>query len=148
MIYVTKLSCLCHLWPVTCIVTLSPHTPSMENTNSTPTPILQNGKSILQGFQKNITMLILLHEKFLQFVWLTLEQWYFSFIWNTYTHEYYKPFAGSRIAWFVCDIWHKYHLWYFKIVSNFTCLTAREITYNNFETSLMVFMPNVTTNNT
>ena len=25
-------------------------------------------------------------------------------------------------------------------------LTAREITYNNFEISLMVFMPNVTTN--
>ena len=25
-------------------------------------------------------------------------------------------------------------------------LTAREITYNNFEISLMVFMPNITTN--
>ena len=36
--------------------------------------------------------------------------------------------------------------WYFKIVSNFTRLTAREITYNNFETSLVVFMPNITTN--
>ena len=44
------------------------------------------------------------------------------------------------------DIWHKYHAWYFKIVSNFTRLTAREITYNNFETSLVVFMPNITTN--
>ena len=45
------------------------------------------------------------------------------------------------------DIWHKYHLWYFKIVSNFTRLTARgEITYNNFELSLMVFVPNITTN--
>ena len=31
-------------------------------------------------------------------------------------------------------IWHKYHSWYFKIVSNFTHLTAREITYNNFIT--------------
>ena len=43
------------------------------------------------------------------------------------------------------DIWHKYHSWYFKIVSNFTRLTAREITYNNFEISLVVFMPNITT---
>ena len=39
-----------------------------------------------------------------------------------------------------------YHLWYFKIVSNFTRLTAREITYNNFGISLVVFMPNITTN--
>ena len=31
-------------------------------------------------------------------------------------------------------------------VSNFTCLTAREITYNNFEISLEGFMPNITTN--
>ena len=44
------------------------------------------------------------------------------------------------------DIWHKYHSWYFKIVSNFTRPTAREITYNNFEISLVVFMPNITTN--
>ena len=44
------------------------------------------------------------------------------------------------------DIWHKYHSGYFKIVSNFTRLTAREITYNNFEISLVVFMPNTTTN--
>ena len=36
---------------------VSPHTPFMENTNSTSTPTLQNGKSILQGFQKNITIL-------------------------------------------------------------------------------------------
>ena len=44
------------------------------------------------------------------------------------------------------DIWHKYHSWYFKIVSNFTRLTAREIMYNNFEISLVVFMTNITTN--
>ena len=37
--------------------------------------------------------------------------------------------------------------WYFsKIVSNFTRLTAREITYNKFEISLVVFVPNITTN--
>ena len=35
------------------------------------------------------------------------------------------------------DIWHKYHSWYFKIVSNFIRLTASEITYK---------MPNITTN--
>ena len=29
---------------------------------------------------------------------------------------------------------------------NFTCVTAREITYNSFEISLVVFMPNITTN--
>ena len=33
-----------------------------------------------------------------------------------------------------------------KIVSNFTRLRAHEITYNNFEISLVVFMPNITTN--
>ena len=45
--------------------------------------------------------------------------------------------------WFVRDIWHKYNLWHFKIVSNFTRLTACEITYNNFEISRVVFMPNI-----
>ena len=34
----------------------------------------------------------------------------------------------------------------FKIVSNFSGLTAREITYNNFEISLVVFVPNIATN--
>ena len=52
------------------------------------------------------------------------------------------------MTWFVRDIWHKYHSWYFKIVANFTRLTAHEITYNNFEKSLVVFMPNITTNHT
>ena len=52
----------------------------------------------------------------------------------------------SYEAFWVRDIWHKYHLRYFKIVSNFTRLTVREITYNNFEISLVVFMWNITTN--
>ena len=43
-------------------------------------------------------------------------------------------------------VWHKCHSWYFKIVSNYTRPTAREMTYNNFEISLMVFTPNITTN--
>ena len=51
------------------------------------------------------------------------------------------------MAWFVCDIWHKCHSWYLKIVSNFTRLTAREITYNNFEIPPVVFMPNITKKN-
>ena len=44
--------------------------------------------------------------------------------------------------------WHKHHSWYFKIISNFTRLTAREISYmyNNLELSLVVFIPNITTN--
>ena len=37
---------------------------------------------------------------------------------------------------------------YFQIVSNFTLLTAREITYNNSEISRVVFTPNATTNHT
>ena len=44
------------------------------------------------------------------------------------------------LAWFVHDIWHKYHLWYFKIVSNFTHLTAQEIMFHNFETSLQIML--------
>ena len=46
----------------------------------------------------------------------------------------------------IFGIWHKHHSWYFKIVSNFTRLTACEIACNNFEISLVVFMPNITTN--
>ena len=33
-----------------------------------------------------------------------------------------------------------------KIVSHFTRLTAGEIIYNNFEISLVVFMPNIAKN--
>ena len=42
------------------------------------------------------------------------------------------------IAWFVRDIWLKYHSWYFKIHWKFHL--------NNFEISLVVFMPNITAN--
>ena len=61
---------------------------------------------------------------------------------QTFFVLYYKQIT----AWFVRDIRHKYHSWYFKIVSNFTRLTALEITYNNFEISLVVFIPDITTN--
>lgn len=50
------------------------------------------------------------------------------------------------MAWFVRNIWHRYHSRYFKIVSNFTHLTTHEIPYNNFEISLVVFIPNIVTN--
>ena len=33
-----------------------------------------------------------------------------------------------------------------KLAQNFTRQTSREITFNNFEISLVVFMPNITTN--
>ena len=96
---------------------------------------------------------ILLHEKFLQFDWLRAVVFQLNL---KYLHVKYSPYEKYSpqmfflyvwvIAWFVCNIWHKYHSWYFKIVSNFTLLTAREITYNRFEISLVVFKPNITTN--
>ena len=94
-----------------------------------------------------LNIFILLHEKFLQFDWLRavifqLNLKYLHVKITNLLRVWYKQI----IAWFVRDIWHKYHSWYFKIVSNFTRLTAREITYNNFEISLVVFMPNTTTN--
>ena len=97
---------------------------------------------------------ILLHEKFLQFDRLRAVVFQLNL---KYPHVKYSPHEKYSpqmfflcvwvVAWFVCNIWHKYHSWYFKIVSNFTRLTAREITYNHFEISLVVFMPNITTNN-
>ena len=50
------------------------------------------------------------------------------------------------MAWFVRDIWHKYHSWHFKTVPNFTSPIAREIRYNNFEISLVVFLPKIYSN--
>ena len=99
----------------------------------------------------NITPLILLHEKFLKFDWLraVVFQLSLKYLHVKITTPLRVVVYKQIIAWFVCDIfWRKYHLWYFKIVSNFTCLTACEITYNSFEISLVVFMPNITTNHT
>ena len=102
----------------------------------------------LTGFQtdftsnfscSSITAIILLHEKSLQFDWLRAEVFHLNL---KYLHG--KITNLLRYIWCVRDIWHKYHLWYFKIVSNFTHLTAREITYNNSEISGAVFMPNIT----
>ena len=56
---------------------------------------------------------------------ICLEQWYFSLIWNTYIWKL-QTFC---IALFVRNIWYKYRLWYFKILSNFTRLTARELCF-------------------
>ena len=96
----------------------------------------------------SILCLILLHEKFLQFDWLraVVFQLNLKYLHVKITNLLRVVTYKQIIAWFVRDIWHKYHSWYFKIVSNFTRLTACEITYNNFEVSLVVFIPNITTN--
>ena len=62
-----------------------------------------------------------------------LEQWYFSLIWNAYMWNY-KTFAGS-------SIYKKIIAWFVRDISKLS-----QITYNNFEISLLVFMPNTTTN--
>ena len=75
---------------------------------------------------------ILLHEKSLRFDWLSIEQWYFSLIWNTCIVKITKLLRV--VVWtnnsMICTwYWHWYHSRCFKIVSNFTRLTAREITH-------------------
>jgi len=60
--------------------------------------------------------------------------------------EFLRLHHKKIMARFLCDIRHKYHLCYFKIVPNGFRLTAREIMLKNFEISLVVFMPNITTN--
>ena len=87
-----------------------------------------------------IIRFILLHEKFLQFDWLRVVVFQLNL---KYLHvKITNLFLGGIVR----DIWHKYHSRYFKIVSNFTRLTAREIMYNNFEISLVVFVSNITAN--
>ena len=83
---------------------------------------------------------ILQQEKFVQFDWLRAAVFQLNL---KYLHvKITNLFLGSIVR----DIWHKYNTWYFKIVSNFTCLKARLIAFNNFEISLVVFMPKITTN--
>ena len=80
---------------------------------------------------------ILPQKKFLQFDWLRAVVLQINL---KYLHVKITNLLRVVVARFVRHIWHKSHSWYFKIVSNFTRLTARKITYNNFETSLVVFM--------
>ena len=98
-------------------------------------------------FFVQITSFILLHEKFLQFDWLRAVVFQLNL---RYLHvKITKPLrvvVYSTNNSMIREIWHKYHSWYFNIVSNLTLLTAREISYNNFEISLVVFMPNIPTN--
>ena len=67
-----------------------------------------------------------------------------------YLKTFVPPFLPTRLTapvsedGFVRDICS----YKFKIVSNFTRLTARGIMYNNFEILLVVFMPNINTNDT
>ena len=72
---------------------------------------------------------VLLNEKFLQLAWLRAVAFQLNL---KYLHVKITKLLRVVV--------------YFKIVSNFTHLTAREITNNNFEISLVVFMPNITTN--
>ena len=72
---------------------------------------------------------VLLNEKFLQLDWLRVVAFQLNL---KYLHVKITKLLRVVV--------------YFKIVSNFTHLTAREITNNNFEISLVVFMPNITTN--
>ena len=66
---------------------------------------------------------------------------YFKLSWNT------TALSQSNCRNFSCSsIRHKNHSWCSKIVSNFTRLKCREITYDNFEISLVVFMPNISRN--
>ena len=88
--------------------------------------LVVKNKSISLLWELNyIFMFILLHEKFLQFDWIRAVVIQLNL---KHLHvKITKPFASSSftqiIAWFVRDIWH-----------------------NNFEISLVVFMPNITTN--
>ena len=95
--------------------------------------------------------IILLHEKFLQFDWLraVVFQLNLKYLLVKFTNllrvvvsTNNSMICTSYLAQIPLVIFQNY----FKIVSNFTRLTAREITYNNFEISLVVFMPNITTN--
>ena len=58
--------------------------------------------SEVKSSSHDISFVILLHEKFLQFDWLRAVVFQLNL---KYRH------MGSSIL-FVCDIWHKYHSWY------------------------------------
>ena len=94
-----------------------------------------------------IKLLLLPREKFLQFDWLRTVVFQFNL---KYLHVkitsllWVVAWTNNSMIWH--DIWHKYRSWYFKIVSNFIRLMAHEITYNNSEISLVVFMTNIITN--
>ena len=72
-------------------------------------------------FKSAIFAVILLHEKFLQFDWL-----------RAVVFQLNLKCLHLKITnlWWVRDIWHRPLVIFFKIVSNFTRLTACEITYN------------------
>ena len=63
-------------------------------------------------------------------------------------NEFFRLWYKRVIALFVRDIWHKCDPRCFKIAPNSTRLTAREITWKKSEISLVIFMPNITTNHT
>ena len=68
-----------------------------------------------------IHLFILLHEKFLQFGWLGAVKYLHVKMTN---FSRILVYSKQIIAWFVRNIWDKYHSWYFKVFSNFTRLTV------------------------
>ena len=72
-----------------------------------------------------IISFILLHEKFLQFDWPRAVVYLQCniYMWKLQTFCGYK--YKQIIAWFVHDIWHKYHPWYFKMTLSQISLASR-----------------------
>ena len=79
------------------------------------------------------TCVILLPQKFLPFDWLRAEVFQLNLkylhvkITVTMVTQNHQIILSRLVAWIVRDVWHKYHLWYFKIAPNFTRLMACEI---------------------
>ena len=88
--------------------------------------------------QTLIIFFILLHKKQLQFDWLRAVVLQLNL---KYLHVKIT-FAGSSINKQQHNLyfWHNYHSLYFKLSQ-----ISLSVTYNNFEISLAVFMPNITT---
>ena len=98
--------------------------------------------SVLQSWSSAVTRFMLLQEKFLKFDWLRAVVFQLNL-------KYLHVKITNLLQVVVYTNNSMICMWNFKIVSNFTRLTAHEITHNNnFEISLVVFMPNITTTHT
>ena len=82
--------------------------------------------------RSSITTIIVLHEKFLQFDWLRAVVFQLNL-------KYLQVKITNLLRVVVQTNNSMICTWYFKIISKFTRLTAREITYNNFQISLVVY---------
>ena len=88
-------------------------------------------------FKPGISFIILLHEKFRQFDWLRAVVFQLNLKYLQVKITNLLCVVVQRNNSIICPWYLAYHLRYFKIVS---------IIYNNFKISLMLFMPNITTN--